>query len=182
MTNLKLVYITKVLLIKLNKIESDFKVVHHLSTNHAFSEIRADPLNLSIDYTQNDVKRFKGITFILYSGTCLAYFGTSFVYCLYYVFGYLKYALSNTTLSILFFISVICQSQNSDSFPYFHVPLLYSSAFGKIKNETELSTQIVCLILSHFVISIHVHSRSVPIYLTSGGFWKQSEKFCSLKI
>ena len=30
--------------------ESDFKVVHDLSTNHAFSEIHADPLKLSIDY------------------------------------------------------------------------------------------------------------------------------------
>ena len=50
MTNLKLVYINKVLLIKLNKIESDFKVVHHLSTNHAFSEIHADPLKLQCKY------------------------------------------------------------------------------------------------------------------------------------
>ena len=58
-------YITKVLLIKMNKIESDFKVVHHLSTNHAFSEVRADPLKFSIDYTQDHIKRFKGITFIL---------------------------------------------------------------------------------------------------------------------
>ena len=91
MTNLKLVYITKVLLIKLNKIESDFKVVHHLSTNHAFSEIHADPLKLSIDYTQNYMKRFKGMIFILYSGTSLAYFGTSSVYCLYYVCGDLNY-------------------------------------------------------------------------------------------
>ena len=123
---LKLVYITKVLLMKLNKIESDFKVVHHLSTNHAFSEIDADPLKLSKDYTQNHMKKFKGMILILYSGTSLAYFGTSFVFCLYYVFGDLKYALSNTTLSILFFISVICQSQNSDSFPYFQVLLLYS--------------------------------------------------------
>ena len=56
-----MVYITKVLLIKLDKIESDFKVVHHLSTNHAFKEIHADPLKLSIDYTQNHMKRFKGI-------------------------------------------------------------------------------------------------------------------------
>ena len=93
-------YITKVLLIKLNKIESDFKVVHYLSTNHAFSEIHADPLKLSIDYTQNHMKRFNGMIFILYSGTSLTYFGTSFVYCLYYVFSDLKYALSNTTLSI----------------------------------------------------------------------------------
>ena len=146
------------------------KVVHHLSTNHAFSEIHADPLKLSIDYTQNYMKRFKGMIFILYSGTSLAYFGTSFVYCLYYVFGNLKYALSNTTLSILFYISVIYQSQNSDTFPYFQVLLLYSSPVRKTINETELSTQIVCLILSHFVISIHVHNRSVPFYLTSGGF------------
>ena len=118
------------------------------------------------------MKRFRGMTFILYSGTSLAYFGTSFVYCLYYVSGYLKFASANTTLSILFFISVICQSQNSDSFPYFHVLLLYSSPIGKIKNETDLSTQlqIVCLTLSHFVISIDVHNRSVPFYLTSGGF------------
>ena len=158
------------MLIKLNKIESDFKVVHHLSTNHAFSEIHADPLKLSIDYTQNYMKRFKGMIFILYSGTSLAYFGTSSVYCLYYVCGDLKYALSNTTLSILFFISVICQSQNSDTLPYFKVLLLYSSPVRKRINETELSTQIVCLILSHFVISIDVHNRSVPFYLTSGGF------------
>ena len=158
------------MLIKLNKIESDFKVVHYLSTNHAFSEIHADPLKLSIDYTQNYMKRFTGMIFILYSGTSLAYFGTSSVYCLYYVCGDLKYALSNTTLSILFFISVICQSQNSDTLPYFKVLLLYSSPVRKRINETELTAQIVCLILSHFVISIHVHNRSVPFYLTSGGF------------
>ena len=138
--------------------------------HHAFSEIHADPLKLSIHYTQNHMKRFKEMIFILYSGTSLAYFGTSFVYCLYYVCGDLKYASSNTTLSILFFISAICQPQNSDSFPYFQVLLLYSSPVRKTKNETELSTHIVCLILSHFVISIHVHNRSVPFYLTSGGF------------
>ena len=108
------------------------------------------------------------MTFVLYSGTSLAYFGTSFVYCLYYIFGYLKDTLSNTTLSILFFRSVICQSQNSDSFPCFQVLLLYSSPVRKIKHETELSTQIVCLILSHFVISIHVHNRSV---LFSSDIW-----------
>ena len=48
--NLKLVHITKVLLIKLNKSESDFKVVRHMSTNYAFSEIHADPLKLQCKY------------------------------------------------------------------------------------------------------------------------------------
>ena len=163
---------------KLNKSESDFKVVHHLSTNHAFSEIHANPLKLQCKYRlySESHEKIQGNDFHIVQGTSLAYFGTSFVYCLYYVFGDLKYALSNTTLSILFFISVICQSQNSDSFPYFQVLLLYSSPVRKTINETELSTQIVCLILSHFVISIHVHNRSVPFYLTSGGFSKESEK------
>ena len=134
------------------------------------SEIRADPLKLSIDYTQNHMKRFKGMTSILYStwdkpSIFWHFFCILLVLCICICF--IKYhtvhivlhkcnnmpVLELRVISILSCASVILQSIRKNK-----------------KNETELSTKIVCLILTYFVISIHVHNRSVPYYLTSVGF------------
>ena len=136
------------------------------------SEIRADPLKLSIDYTQNHMKRLKGMTFILYStwdkpSIFWHFFCILLVLCIWRPkICFIKYhtvhivlhkcnnmpVLELRVISILSCASVILQS------------------IRKNKNETELRTQIVCLILSYFVISIHVHNRSVPFCLISVGF------------